>query len=289
MTDLVTKPLDYVDVGRFRGPRGAPPTVSGVAAGARGSARRPPREGTSPEANRALKERLVREGRAHAALVFDGDVAVAWCQYGSPAELPSIYHLKEYTAGPTEVRARTSVTCFFVGRYSGSGRWTRVGRARRGAGPRRAVRDVGGTRRSTRRRSRSFLYDGTRTLFERRRVRDRPKGEPRRHAPDPDALGDPLRHRRPDAAAPRGRRRPGRPSTPGRTDGIRSQALQLLLDAVRDGRLDRARGVEPCRARSPRPPSSGSSVTVASTTAATASGPSPAGSTSPRRGSSTSP
>src|SRR6185437_15153000 len=34
------------------------------------------------QSNRDLKERLVNEGRAHAALVFDGDVAVAWCQYG---------------------------------------------------------------------------------------------------------------------------------------------------------------------------------------------------------------
>jgi hypothetical protein len=41
-------------------------------------------KGHSPEGNRALKERLVREGKAHAALVFDGDVAVAWCEYGTP-------------------------------------------------------------------------------------------------------------------------------------------------------------------------------------------------------------
>lgn len=58
-------------------------------------------KGESSEANRAYKERLVREGKAHAALVFDGDVPVAWCQYGSPDELPSIYHLKEYNAGRT--------------------------------------------------------------------------------------------------------------------------------------------------------------------------------------------
>jgi integrase/recombinase XerD len=31
------------------------------------------------------KERLVREGKAHAALVFDGDLAVAWCQFGAIA------------------------------------------------------------------------------------------------------------------------------------------------------------------------------------------------------------
>jgi hypothetical protein len=41
------------------------------------------------EGNRALKKRLVEEGGAHAALVFDGDEAVAWCQYGSPEELPT--------------------------------------------------------------------------------------------------------------------------------------------------------------------------------------------------------
>jgi hypothetical protein len=42
------------------------------------------------EGNRVLKKRLVEEGRAHAALVFDGDEAVAWCQYGTPEELPNI-------------------------------------------------------------------------------------------------------------------------------------------------------------------------------------------------------
>jgi hypothetical protein len=42
--------------------------------------------------NRNLKRRLVEEGRAHAALVYDGDEAVAWCEYGSPEELPNIYH-----------------------------------------------------------------------------------------------------------------------------------------------------------------------------------------------------
>jgi hypothetical protein len=26
---------------------------------------------------------------AHAALVFDGEVAVAWCEYGTPEELPN--------------------------------------------------------------------------------------------------------------------------------------------------------------------------------------------------------
>jgi hypothetical protein len=32
-------------------------------------------------------------------VVFDGEVAVAWCQYGTPEELPDIYHRKGYEAG----------------------------------------------------------------------------------------------------------------------------------------------------------------------------------------------
>src|SRR5262245_32709184 len=63
--------------------------------------------------NRALKERLVRDRRAHAALVFDGDLAVAWCQYGAPEELPNIKHRKAYEAGAGGV-PDYRITCFFV-------------------------------------------------------------------------------------------------------------------------------------------------------------------------------
>src|SRR4051812_20610213 len=45
---------------------------------------------------RPWKERLVREGDAHAALVFDGNAAVASCQFGSPEEPPNIHHRKDY-------------------------------------------------------------------------------------------------------------------------------------------------------------------------------------------------
>lgn len=62
-----------------------------------------------------FKQRLVDEGVAHAALVFDGEQAVAWCQYGSPAELPGIYHRKEFDAGEDHV-APWRITCFFVDR-----------------------------------------------------------------------------------------------------------------------------------------------------------------------------
>lgn len=67
------------------------------------------------EGNRALKERLVNEGRAHAALVFDGATAVGWCQYGSPDELPNIKYRKEYEAGRDELPTYR-LTCFFVDR-----------------------------------------------------------------------------------------------------------------------------------------------------------------------------
>jgi hypothetical protein len=39
-----------------------------------------PGEAAEPEGNRDLKHRLVEKGKAHAALVFDGDVAVGWCE-----------------------------------------------------------------------------------------------------------------------------------------------------------------------------------------------------------------
>ncbi len=45
--------------------------------------------GESYEGNRDAKERLVRAGQAHAALVFDGDAAVGWAEYGTPDELPT--------------------------------------------------------------------------------------------------------------------------------------------------------------------------------------------------------
>jgi len=71
--------------------------------------------GQSAEGNRAIKLRLVDDGQAHAAVVFDGDEAVAWCQYGSPEELPNITHRREVEAAgdpPPDYR----ITCFFVDR-----------------------------------------------------------------------------------------------------------------------------------------------------------------------------
>jgi ribosomal protein S18 acetylase RimI-like enzyme len=97
------------------------------------------------EKGRPWKERLVREGNAHAALVFDGDAAVGWCQYGSPDELPNIHHRKEYEATRTEEPPDYRITCIFVDRdyrrkkrrrcgASWCPRPDREGRRRRGGG-----------------------------------------------------------------------------------------------------------------------------------------------------------
>ena len=64
---------------------------------------------------RGYKERLVREGGAHAAVVFDGETAVGWCQYGSPEELPGITHRKEVEFGGAPV-PDYRLTCLFVDR-----------------------------------------------------------------------------------------------------------------------------------------------------------------------------
>ena len=65
--------------------------------------------------HRGQKERRVREGRAHAALVYDGSAAVGWCQFGPTEELPGIKHKREYdkdSPPPPDWR----ITCFYVDR-----------------------------------------------------------------------------------------------------------------------------------------------------------------------------
>lgn len=70
---------------------------------------------------RTLKEQLVREGRAHAALVFDdaGD-AQGWCQYGTPQEL-DLKHRRAYEQDPPPP-ASWRIACIFVDkRHRGRG------------------------------------------------------------------------------------------------------------------------------------------------------------------------
>jgi GNAT superfamily N-acetyltransferase len=121
----------------------------------------------SAEDNRALKQQLVDEGRAHAALVFDGDEAVAWCEYGTPAELPNIYHRKEYEA-ELDTLPDYRITCMFVDkkyRRQGltevalRGALDLIGQAGGGV--------VEGYPHDTDGKKVSVLYNGTRSLFER--------------------------------------------------------------------------------------------------------------------------
>jgi GNAT superfamily N-acetyltransferase len=139
-----------------------------------------PERGKSPEGNRALKQRLVGEGRAHAAVVFDGDRAVGWCQYGTPEELPTIAHRKEYEAGlvaPADYR----LTCFFVDRdYRRAG----VAAVALGGALDLIAQAGGGVVEAFpydnqgKKVSASFLYNGTRSLFEQAGfVYERPKGK----------------------------------------------------------------------------------------------------------------
>ncbi len=70
-------------------------------------------KGRLPGQNRADKQARVQRGEAHAALVFDGDTCVGWCQFGSPAELPRIKARRAYEAKPASP-ADWRITCLFV-------------------------------------------------------------------------------------------------------------------------------------------------------------------------------
>ena len=115
-----------------------------------------------------FKRRMVDEGIAHAALVLDGDRAIGWCEYGSPAELPHIYHRKEYdetTANPAPYR----ITCFFVDRdHRRQGVATAalhgaLDLIARGGGGLVEAFPMNGLEKKT---SSSFLYSGLRSTFE---------------------------------------------------------------------------------------------------------------------------
>ena len=58
-------------------------------------------KGRTPEQNRAEKEQRVREGRTHAALVFDGDECVGWCQFG-PRRAAGDQEQAEVREGPRD-------------------------------------------------------------------------------------------------------------------------------------------------------------------------------------------
>jgi len=118
-------------------------------------------------ANRSLKCRLVDQGRAHAALVLHDEEVVAWCQYGTPEELPNIYHRKQYEE-ELDVLPDYRITCIFVDKTYRRQGLSAV--ALKGALDLIAAAGGGiveGYPHDTAGKKKSVLYDGTRTLFER--------------------------------------------------------------------------------------------------------------------------
>jgi GNAT superfamily N-acetyltransferase len=60
-----------------------------------------------------LKKARVQQGRAHAALVYDGSTCVGWCQFGPTDELPRIKFGRAYLQGLSAL-PDWRITCFFV-------------------------------------------------------------------------------------------------------------------------------------------------------------------------------
>ncbi|WP_179958185.1 GNAT family N-acetyltransferase [Chitinimonas arctica] len=124
--------------------------------------------GKTAAQNRSEKTCRVREGRAHAALVYDGTTLAGWCQFGPPEELPRIKHQRAYRAGCTQL-PDWRITCFFVDKaYRGKGVASAALQgalqeiARLGGGVVESYpEDVAGRAVSS-----SFLHNGTVSMFE---------------------------------------------------------------------------------------------------------------------------
>ncbi|MGI8666148.1 MAG: GNAT family N-acetyltransferase [Jatrophihabitans sp.] len=134
----------------------------------------------SAERTRDFKRNLVGTGRSHAALVFDGETAVGWAQYCSPAELPGIAHRGEVENADSPM-PDWRITCVFVDR-----RYRRRGVARVAVdGALELIAQAGGGTVESypqdtagKKVSASFLYNATRSTFEQAGFDyDRPKGK----------------------------------------------------------------------------------------------------------------
>jgi hypothetical protein len=104
----------------------------------------------APEPKRERKLDRVRAGTTHAALVFDGEDCVGWCQFGAPAEVPRIKNRKEYEKELVEL-PDWRIACNFVGKGH-----------RRQGGHRRPGRSARVDRRSGRRPGRGLPRTGRR-------------------------------------------------------------------------------------------------------------------------------
>ena len=65
--------------------------------------------------NRERKLSRVRAGTTHAALVFDGEDCLGWCQFGAPDELPRIKSRAAYEKGLTDL-PDWRIACCYVGK-----------------------------------------------------------------------------------------------------------------------------------------------------------------------------
>jgi hypothetical protein len=78
-------------------------------------------QGRTVAGNRAAKRAHVDAGTVHQTLVYDGDVCVGWCQYGSPVELPNIKNPAAYAKGLVDPPA-WRIGCIFTGaKHRGTG------------------------------------------------------------------------------------------------------------------------------------------------------------------------
>lgn len=68
----------------------------------------------SAQANRERKHERVLDGSTHAALVFDGELCVGWCQFGSPAEIVRIKNRREYDKQQPAVAPDWRIGCNYV-------------------------------------------------------------------------------------------------------------------------------------------------------------------------------
>lgn len=126
--------------------------------------------GRSAEQNRVEKEQRVRAGRTHAALVFDGDDCLGWCQFGPPAELPEVRSRRRYEKDLGRL-PNWRITCFFTGKgLRGRG----VAGVALGGAVDLIAREGGGTvegypeETDDRTVSGSFLHTGPMSAFEQR-------------------------------------------------------------------------------------------------------------------------
>jgi ribosomal protein S18 acetylase RimI-like enzyme len=122
----------------------------------------------NPQENKELKKQLVFHNQSHAALVFDQDKAIAWCQFGSPKELPAIYHKKKVETDDY-IFPDWRITCIFV-----DNNYRNQGVAKIAVeGALSLIRNAGGgvveaypQNTQGKMVPSSFLYNGTQTLFE---------------------------------------------------------------------------------------------------------------------------